>query len=87
MLLDIVGFVATFTSIISLPPQIYHTYRSKSSADLSMLMLINFLICSIAWVAYGFLTNTMSVWITNVVMTVFSVLMIGLKIKYSQKKV
>ena len=46
MLLDFIGVVATVSSIISLPPQVLHTYKKKSADDLSMLMLINFLICS-----------------------------------------
>ena len=85
MLLTIVGFVAIFTSILSLPPQIYRTYTSKSADDLSFFMLINFLICSMSWVVYGVLTHAFSVWMTNIVMTIFSLLMLVLKMKYSGK--
>jgi len=85
MLISIIGFIATITSIISLPPQLYQTYKTKSARDISMFMLINFLICSLSWVAYGFLTDTASVWITNVIMTIFSLLMIILKIVYDRR--
>ena len=85
MILVIVGFIAAFTSTISLIPQIYQTYKTKSVEDLSMLMLINFTICSISWIIYGFLTNTTSVWITNVIMTISSIFMLIFKIKYKKR--
>ena len=84
MLISIIGFIATVTSVISLPPQLYQTYKTKSARDLSMIMLINFLLCSLSWIAYGFLTNTTSVWITNIIMGIFSLLMIALKITYDR---
>lgn len=82
MLLDIIGIIATVSSILTLPPQLYHTYKTKSGEGLSMLMLVNFFIGSLAWIAYGFMTGTVSVWFTNIVMAVSSVLMIGLKLYY-----
>lgn len=86
MLVSIVGFIATVTSIISLPPQLYRTYKTKSAKDLSLCMLINFLLCSLSWVAYGFLTHTTSVWITNIIMSIFSIIMIVMKITYDRKE-
>jgi MtN3 and saliva related transmembrane protein len=84
MILIVIGFIASFTSTVSLIPQIYQTYKTKSVEDISMLMLINFAICSIAWVAYGVLTNTRSVWITNVIMTISSIFMLFFKVKYKK---
>lgn len=86
MLVSIIGFIATVTSIISLPPQLYQTYKTKSAKDLSMYMLINFLLCSLSWVAYGLLTSTTSVWVTNIIMSIFSILMIVLKIIYDRRE-
>jgi MtN3 and saliva related transmembrane protein len=86
MVVIIVGFIASFTSTISLLPQIYRTYKTKSVEDLSFLMLINFTICSISWVLYGILTNTISVWITNIIMTIFSFILLILKICYQPKR-
>lgn len=84
MLLTIVGVIATVTSVISLPPQLYRTYVTKSADDISLFMLINFLICSLSWIAYGFMTDTTSVWVTNIIMGIFSLMMIALKIRYSR---
>jgi thiamine pyrophosphokinase len=47
------GTVALITSCIGVMPQIYKSYITKSSQDVSMIMLVNFLICSISWIIYG----------------------------------
>ncbi|QVL56887.1 MAG: PQ-loop repeat-containing protein [Simkaniaceae bacterium] len=85
MLLVIISLIASITSIFSLIPQIIKIYKSRSSKDLSLMMLINFLVCSLSWVAYGFLTQTETVWITNLVMTVFTIILIIFKIRYTPK--
>lgn len=84
MLIEITGFIASFTSIISLLPQILKTYRTKSVEDLSMLMLLNFLVCSVSWTVYGILTDALWVWTTNSIMTVFSGILLGLKVRYAK---
>jgi MtN3 and saliva related transmembrane protein len=85
MLLAAVGFVAFFTSTISLVPQMYRTFTTKSVDDLSLLMLVNFVIGSIAWVIYGIMTDTFSVWFTNILWAICSVIMLWFKIRYSAK--
>ena len=80
----IFGFIASFTSVISLLPQIIKSYKTKSVDDISLAMIINFVICSISWVIYGLLTESQSVWITNVIMSIFSIIMLVLKIKYNR---
>ena len=84
MFINVIGAIATVCSIMTLPPQLYHTYKTKSGDGLSMLMLINFLVGSLAWIAYGFMTGTTSVWFTNIVMAISSVWMIALKIRYTK---
>ncbi|WP_316359220.1 SemiSWEET family sugar transporter [Candidatus Neptunichlamydia sp. REUL1] len=85
MILLVISIVASATSVLSLIPQIYRTYQLKSASDLSLLMLINFLVCSLSWVAYGGLTGMVFVWVTNVMMTIFSIVLIVFKIRYTPK--
>ncbi|WP_264337847.1 PQ-loop domain-containing transporter [Wolbachia endosymbiont (group B) of Dolichovespula media] len=40
------GFIAFITSLIGLLPQVYRAYITKLTRDVSMLMLVNYLICS-----------------------------------------
>ena len=82
MLIKFFGFLAFITSIISLFPQIIKTYKTKSATDLSALMLLNFLICSVSWLCYGLMTNDLAVWSTNLVMVICSIILGYLKFKY-----
>lgn len=83
MILLFISIIASTTSIVSFIPQIVKTYRTKSAKDLSLLMLINFLICSLSWIAYGYLTGMWTVWVTNLIMTVFTAVLIGFKIRFT----
>ena len=87
MLLFTISLIASITPIFSLVPQIIKIYKSRSSKDLSLLMLINFLVCSLSWIAYGFLTETETVWITNLIMTIFTIILIIFKIRYTPNAV
>lgn len=82
MFIHFISITAIITSNIALLPQIYKSYRSRSVNDLSVLMLINFLICSVTWVIYGFYIEDMTVWLTNCISTFFNLTLLCLKIKY-----
>ncbi|MDG1436977.1 MAG: SemiSWEET family transporter [Rickettsiaceae bacterium] len=82
MIISIIGFMAAFTSTISLIPQIYRTYKLKSSYDLSYLMLLNFFVTSVLWIIYGVMITSMVVWGTNVIMLIFSIILLFLKYIY-----
>jgi MtN3 and saliva related transmembrane protein len=78
------GIVATVTSIVGLFPQVYKSYRTKSTADVSMAMLVNYLICSIAWVAHGVCSGSTFVVYSNVVGAMLSCLSIIQKVTYDK---
>jgi len=84
MLLPIVSFLACFTSVISLFPQMYKTYKSKSARDISMAMLLVFCACSTCWIIYGVLESAKTVWITNAMMLICSVMLVVMKISYDK---
>ena len=82
MLVDIIGFLAAFTSTISLIPQVIKMLQTRSVEDVSIWMIINFLLTSILWILYGFIIISWSVWLTNIFMLIFAIIMIYLKVKY-----
>ncbi|WP_250295016.1 PQ-loop domain-containing transporter [Wolbachia endosymbiont of Oedothorax gibbosus] len=43
------GFIALIASLIGLLPQVYKAYVTKLTRDVSMLMLVSCLICSLSW--------------------------------------
>ncbi|MCT4635661.1 MAG: SemiSWEET family transporter [Rickettsiales bacterium] len=61
------GLVATITSFVGLMPQVYKIYKTKSAHDVSMIMLYNYLICSISWIGYGIYTSSEFVVYSNIV--------------------
>ncbi len=84
MYIKIIGFLAAFTSTISLIPQLIQSFRNKSAKDLSILMLWNFVISSILWLVYGIMIDSYAVICTNFIMTVSSIWLLTLKIKYDK---
>jgi len=81
-LVDFFGYIAMITSIIGLAPQIYKTYKSKSSKDISMSMLFNYFTCSLAWIGYGTLTGSTFVVYSNVLGLLTSIISIVQKRYY-----
>jgi len=61
------GTIAFITSLIGLLPQIIKALKTKSTQDISMLMVINYLLCSFAWIVYGAYTDSLFVLASNVI--------------------
>nr|WP_019350232.1 SemiSWEET family transporter [Fluoribacter dumoffii] len=79
------GIIAFITSFIGLLPQIIKSLKTRSTQDLSMIMLINYLICSVAWIIYGSSTNSFFVISSNIVGLIVSLLLILLKRHYDAR--
>jgi MtN3 and saliva related transmembrane protein len=82
ILANLFGTIASITSFVGLLPQIYKTYKTKSAADISMLMLANYLVCSLAWIAYGLTTDSLFVVYSNVIGLISSIISIIQKRHY-----
>lgn len=79
------GVVAFITSFIGLLPQIIKSLRTRSTQDISMMMLINYIVCSIAWIVYGSSTDSFFVISSNVAGLILSLLLIILKRRYDAR--
>lgn len=84
-ILLISGGIAFITSFIGLLPQIIKTMKTKSTQDLSMMMLMNYLICSLAWIIYGININSMMVLSSNIIGSIISFILILLKKHYDNE--
>ena len=82
---NLFGWIALITSVIGLFPQIYKTIKTQSTFDISMLMLINYLICSFAWIIYGNYSNSLFVEFSNILGLLSSLLLIILKIIFDRR--
>ena len=85
MLQNIFGFIAFITSIIGLFPQVYKAYQTRSTNDISMIMLLNFLICSLAWIGYGSYSGSFYVAASNILGLLSCLILLILKFRYDVK--
>jgi len=79
------GSIAFVTSIIGLFPQVYKAIKTHSTDDISMAMLLNFLICSVAWIVYGFYSNSLFVTASNILGLLSCLALIILKFYFDKK--
>ncbi len=85
MLGEIFGYVALITAIIGLMPQVIKSYKTRSTDDISMVMLINYFVGSFAWIIHGLSVNDNFVVWSNVLGGTVSVISIIQKLKYDDK--
>jgi len=78
------GAVALITSFIGLLPQSYKAFKTRSTHDISMVMLLNYLCCSVAWIIYGYSIHAGFVIISNIVGLLSSLLLILQKKHYDK---
>lgn len=82
----IFGSIAFLTSVIGLLPQIIKAAQTRSTQDISMLMLINYFVCSIAWIIYAGYSNSIFVLSSNVLGSLSSLILIFLKLCFDHRK-
>lgn len=78
------GAIALITSFVGLLPQSYKAYKTRSTHDISMAMLLNYIICSAAWIIYGSCIQSSFVIISNIVGLASALLLVFQKKYYDQ---
>lgn len=81
------GYIALITSLIGLLPQVYKAYLTKSTQDISSLMLFNYLLCSVAWIIYGYYQEALVVILSNIAGLIIALISIIQKYYYDVQKV
>lgn len=81
------GMIALITSMVGLLPQVYKSWRTRSAKDLSVLMLVNYFVCSIAWIVYGAYTDTIFVLLSNVLGVLSCIILMVQKYCYDRHSV
>jgi len=84
MNVEIIGIIAGVLSCTTFLPQIIKTYKSKSTEDVSLLMFIIAALGSALWLIYGVLIQSFALTFTNVIVLIFSLIMLFFKIKYRE---
>ena len=79
------GAIALITSFIGLLPQSYKAYKTRSTLDISMSMLFNYVLCSIAWIIYGSCIQSSFVIMSNIVGLASALLLVFQKKYYDSQ--
>lgn len=82
---DIVGLGAMVGSTLALVPQVIKVYRSRSAKDVSLLSALNFFISGVLWIIYGVMIGAWSIWLTNIFVTSFSLVLLHLKLSLDRQ--
>lgn len=83
---DALGAAAGITTTLTFLPQVIKTWREKSAKDVSLLMFLIAAANEVMWISWAVLLKPMN-WViigTNLVLLVFSSLMIWLKMRYNR---
>jgi MtN3 and saliva related transmembrane protein len=84
-LTTMVGFLAGLATTAANLPQVWKTYRNKSAEGLSFRMLLTLAIGVGLWIIYGFLSKSLPLIVTNAVVLLLILSLLGMKLKFDLK--
>ncbi|HEV7333461.1 MAG TPA: SemiSWEET transporter [Flavisolibacter sp.] len=84
--IDILGMTAGCISSITFLPQVIKTWKTKSAADISLLMFTFATISVIMWLVYGIILKNIPIIFTNSMVLLFSLIMLYFKFRYGAKQ-
>ena len=79
---EIVGYMAGIMTSIPLIPQIYKSYKTTSTKDLSLLFLIISTLGSILWIIYGLMVKDMPLIVSSCVFVLSEITLLLMKIYF-----
>lgn len=75
-----IGYIAACLTTGAFIPQVYKTYKTRSTEDLSLLTFSMLFIGTVLWTIYGFVTDDHPLFIANSIMIVLSGTILGMKL-------
>lgn len=86
-LMQVLLIIATTINLIYNIPQIFHTYKTKSTKDFSSLFILLRIIGNGIWIVYGIVTESIMMTVNNVITVGASLFLAYYKInEYKNKK-
>lgn len=79
---DLVGILAVILSMWIFLPQIYKSYKSKSTKDLSYGFMILYIISHLVWITYGIMVPAWAVVVSDTITVICAGALILLKVHY-----
>lgn len=78
-LIEIIGLVAATLTTSAFVPQVYKTWKYKSTKDISMVMYIIFFVGTMLWLYYGIQYKSLAIILANSVTGILVLFMLVLK--------
>lgn len=85
-IINFIGYSAAFFGTILMLPQAIKTYRTRHVADISLVMLIVYIINCILWGIYGYFLQSGPMLICNGIALTIGFLMLIMKISFRNKE-
>ena len=80
--ISLIGLLAGFLSIVAYIPQVWKTYITKHSKDLSMNWLTINIISQVLWFTFGTLSSTLPIILTSSSVLIMTICLIIMKRKF-----
>jgi MtN3 and saliva related transmembrane protein len=85
IIVDIIGYMAAFAGTILMLPQVFKTYRSRHVDDLSLVMLVIYLVNCCLWGTYGFFLHSVPMLICNGIALLIGMILLIMKFRFSKR--
>jgi MtN3 and saliva related transmembrane protein len=79
--IQVIGYIAAFFTTASFVPQVYMTYQTKSTKDISLWMYAMFCAGVLAWFVYGIMIVSYPIIIANIVTAILATYVLYIKTK------
>lgn len=80
--INILGFTAATLTTFAFLPQVLQVWRSRSTKDISLPMLVTFIAGITLWLVYGLLVKAAPIYIANGVTLILNLTILRFKLKY-----
>ncbi len=85
LITDIIGYAAATVGTILMLPQVYKSYRTRRVDDISMAMVIVYIVNCTLWEIYGWLLDSMPIILCNLIALVIAFVQLYLKLRLGSK--
>ncbi|PZV11262.1 MAG: hypothetical protein DCF20_19765 [Pseudanabaena sp.] len=79
---NILGFTAASLTTLAFLPQVIKIWRSRSTRDISLPMLVTFIAGITLWLVYGLLVNAAPIYLANAITLILNLAILRFKLKY-----
>jgi MtN3 and saliva related transmembrane protein len=79
---NILGFAAASLTTLAFLPQVIKVWRSRSTKDISLPMLVTFIAGITLWLIYGLMVKAAPIYLANAITLILNLAILRFKLKY-----